>query len=74
MLKEAILNKALNEGEDEWSKLGVMGTWSDVYSNFEHSNIGYGFYAFRNDSSKKIQVTLKMTKKLNVRFCKIIIF
>lgn len=73
MLKQAILNKALAEGEDEWNKLGMFGTWSYVYSNFEHSNIGYGFYAFRNESSKRIQVSLEMTKRLNVRFCNFLI-
>ena len=70
MLKESLLEKALSEGEDEWNKMGSVGTYSRVFSNFEHSNIGYGFYAFRNDSDKDVEITLTMTKGMNVRYCK----
>lgn len=70
MLKQSLLQKALAEGEDEWKKVGTFGTFSDFYSNFEHSNIGYGFYCFRNESDRDIQVTLILTQELNIKVCK----
>jgi hypothetical protein len=70
MLKQSLLQKALAEGEDEWKQVGFLGTFSDFHSNFEHSNIGYGFYAFKNESSKNIRVNLTLTKELNIKIGK----
>ena len=67
MLVNTILNKALSEGADEWKQVGKSGIFSQFYSNFEHSNIGYGFYAFRNESNRNIQVTITLTKMLNIK-------
>lgn len=64
----ALVNKALLESGQEWKPLGKVFTWSKVFSNFEHSNIGYGFYAFRNGSEKTLRISLEMTKRRNVKF------
>ena len=70
MLRESLLQKALSEEEEEWTKIGTFGCFSNFYSHFEHSNIGYGFYAFRNESNKNISVTITLTKSLNIKISK----
>lgn len=67
ILYKSIFHKAKSE-EDGWKPMAKSGLYSKMYSKFEHSTTGYGFYAFRNKSNKNIQVKLTMTKSVGVRY------
>lgn len=58
MLTQAMMNMALS---DE-SKLGPVGTgdiWGSIVTTFQCPSIGYGYYAAKNNSKKKVKTTLK---------------
>jgi hypothetical protein len=74
MFVDSLLEKALSEDQDQWKRIGTSGPFADFYSNFEHSNIGYGFYCFKNNSSKNIKVTLILTTESNISICKFNLF
>lgn len=74
LLYAAFFFKAKDEDTRTWKRLSDKGIFSKVFSKFEHSNTGYGFYCFSNDSDKTIEVTLTMTKQENVHFCKKLFF
>lgn len=69
ILYSAIFEKAKRETEG-WNALSSKGVFRNVSSKFEHSTIGYGYYAFRNKSPKNLEFILTMNKKLNVVYCK----
>jgi len=66
---ESIIDKA-NDDVDDWNRMADNGLFSKIFSQFEHSNIGFGFYAFRNESDRNIVVTLTMKNCENVAWCK----
>lgn len=67
MMKDALTQKALSSDQDQWKRVGNSGAFSQFFSNFEHSNIGYGFYCFKNDSEKNIKVTVTLTQEQNIK-------
>lgn len=71
MLKESLMQKALSEENDQWKQINPSGLFSQFYSHFEHSNTGYGFYAFRNETNRNIKVTFTLTKELNIKISKL---
>lgn len=74
MMKDALTQKALSSDQDQWKRVGNSGAFSQFFSNFEHSNIGYGFYCFKNDSEKNIKVTVTLTQEQNIKVRKNLIF
>ena len=70
LLYTALFEKSKSENEG-WVALSSSGPSSQVFSKFEHSTIGYGFYCFRNKSNKDIEVTLKATVRNNLKFCEL---
>lgn len=71
ILKGAFKHKAeLSSKDSIWKPLAKKGPFSKVLAKFDHGNTGYGFYCFKNDSDKTIEIQLSMTKQLNVQFCK----
>ena len=69
MFFNGLFEKAKRE-EEGWNALATTGLFSNVFSKFEHSSIGYGFYCFRNKSEKNIEMTLTLSQDKGVRFCK----
>jgi hypothetical protein len=70
MMKDALVQKALSSGQDQWKRVGNSGAFGQFFSNFEHSNIGYGFYCFKNDSDRNIKVIVTLTQEQNIKVCK----
>ena len=69
ILYSALYHKAKSTTE-EWAPLTPAGVFSKLLCKFEHSSIGYGFYCFRNQTIKNIEIRLTMKDPINVRFCK----
>lgn len=70
MLKNALQHKAETADAKDWKQVSQSGTFSQLHSIFEHSNIGYGFYCFSNQSSKNIKVSVTLTQQESIKVCK----
>lgn len=71
LIYAAMYHKASQTPEIEWIQLTERGEFSKVVSVFEHSNTGYGYYCFKNNTKKTIEIELKMDQCINLQFCKL---
>lgn len=73
ILYKGLLQKAESDNSG-WNPLASKGLFKNVTCKFEHSTIGYGFYAFRNGTPRNLEIVLTLSRKLNISLCKFFVY